>query len=274
MSVNTPNSIPAFTALTFNLNGAVCDPARKLKWIFNEFVKPGAAHKADILLFQELHFVSITDVRKAFWPYRGELKGLSLNPLGKTRGVIAWVPADSALAGLVETVSTDTVEGRWALMKINSKAESLHILNMYAPSKSVAARESFFESLGDRFSNYSNLIVAGDWNFRNSDSVEMEPESRYVGPVEMEPESRYVDSVEMEPESRYVGSVEMEPESRYVDSVEMEPESRYVDSVKMEPESRNSGRASPSAPASPSPAEDTPVTVSKAIGRRRKGKEQ
>ena len=39
------------------------------------------------------------------------------------------------------------------------------LLNLYAPSKSVAARENFFESLKDRFTVYSNLIADGDWNF-------------------------------------------------------------------------------------------------------------
>ena len=162
MSVNIPNKIPAFTVFSFNLNGALSNPARKLKWVYENFVRNG---KADLLLFQEPHFGSLTDVRKAFWPYRGELKGLSMNPQGNSRGVIAWVPSDSVLAGLVSTVTTDTEQGRWALMKISAKSEFIHILNIYAPSKSVAARESFFDSLKDRFTVYSNLIAAGDWNF-------------------------------------------------------------------------------------------------------------
>jgi len=162
MSVTIPDNIPAFTAMSFNLNGAVTDPARKLNWVFNEYVRNG---KADIIFFQEAHFGSITDVRKAFWPYRGELKGLSMNPNGKTRGVIAWVPADSVLAGLVETVTTDIHEGRWALIKIKAKTEAIHILNIYAPSKSIADRETFFHSLKFKFDNYANLMCAGDWNY-------------------------------------------------------------------------------------------------------------
>ena len=111
MSVNIPDNIPAFTALTFNLNGAVTDPARKLKHIFNEHVREGCkGAKADILLFQETRFGDITDLRKAFWPYRGELRGLSLNSGIKTRGVVAWIPGDSVLAGLVECIETDTVK--------------------------------------------------------------------------------------------------------------------------------------------------------------------
>ena len=127
MSVNIPDYIPAFTAMTFNLNGAVTDPAKKLRWIYDNFVKPG---KVDIIMFQELHFGSLTHLRKAFWPYRGELKGLSMNPNANTRGVVAWVPGDSSLTGLVETVITDREEGRWALMKINSKNEHFHLLNL------------------------------------------------------------------------------------------------------------------------------------------------
>ena len=162
MSVNIPDYIPAFTAMTFNLNGAVTDPARKLRWVHDTFVRTG---KADIILFQELHFGSLTHLRKAFWPYRGELKGLSMNPNANTRGVVAWIPGDSSLTGLVETVTTDTVEGRWALMRINSKNEHIHLLNIYAPSKSVAHRELFYGDMKVRFNDYSNLIIAGDFNF-------------------------------------------------------------------------------------------------------------
>ena len=68
MAVNTPTDIPAFTALSFNLNGAVSDPNRKLKWIYNNFVKN---KKVDIILFQEVRFSNMADVRRAFWPYTG-----------------------------------------------------------------------------------------------------------------------------------------------------------------------------------------------------------
>ena len=74
-TVNTPTNIPAFTALSFNLNGAVSDPNRKLKWIYNNFVRN---KKVDILLFQEIRFNNMTDVRRAFWPYTGVLRGLSI----------------------------------------------------------------------------------------------------------------------------------------------------------------------------------------------------
>ena len=77
MAVNIPTDIPAFTALSFNLNGAVSDPDRKLKWIFNNFVKN---KKVDIILFQEVRFSNLADVRRAFWKYRGVLRGLSMNP--------------------------------------------------------------------------------------------------------------------------------------------------------------------------------------------------
>ena len=57
MTVNIPDNIPAFTVMTFNLNGDVTDPARKLKWVYQNFVRNG---KADIILFQELHFGDLT----------------------------------------------------------------------------------------------------------------------------------------------------------------------------------------------------------------------
>ena len=79
MAVNIPTNIPAFTALSVNLNGAVSDPDRKLKWIFNNFVKN---KKVDIILFQEVRFSNLADVRRAFWQYRGVLRGLSMNPDG------------------------------------------------------------------------------------------------------------------------------------------------------------------------------------------------
>ena len=161
MAVNTPTDIPAFTALSFNLNGAVSDPNRKLKWIYNNFVKN---KKVDIILFQEVRFSNMADVRRAFWPYTGVLRGLSMNPNGKSRGVVAWIPGDSSLKGLVSDVAVDT-DGRWGLMKITAQTESVHILNIYAPSKDVASRELFFNNLGDRFDECDNLIAAGDWNF-------------------------------------------------------------------------------------------------------------
>ena len=162
MAVNIiPTDIPAFTALSFNLNGAVSDPGRKLKWVYNNFVKN---KKVDIILFQEVRFNNLEDVRRAFWQYRGVLRGLSMNPEGRSRGVVAWIPADSSLAGLVSDIELDS-EGRWAVMKVTAESESIHILNMYAPSKSVASRESFFEDLDNRFTHYDNLIAAGDWNF-------------------------------------------------------------------------------------------------------------
>jgi exonuclease III len=86
MAVNIPDLIPAYSVLTFNLNGAVTDPGKKLKWIFNTFVKTGLA---DMILLQELHWKDMTHVRAAFWPYRGVLKGLSMNPGSTTRGVVA-----------------------------------------------------------------------------------------------------------------------------------------------------------------------------------------
>ncbi len=75
MAVNIPNTLPAFTVMSFNLNGALADPLRKLKWINNTFVKPG---KADVILLQELHWKSMADLRKSFWAFRGQLIGLML----------------------------------------------------------------------------------------------------------------------------------------------------------------------------------------------------
>ena len=87
-----------------------------------------------------------------------------MNPNGKSRGVVTWIPADSSLAGVVSDVELDT-EGRWAVMKVTAESESIHILNIYAPSKGVASRELFFDNLDNRFNHYDNLIAAGDWNF-------------------------------------------------------------------------------------------------------------
>ena len=44
---------------------------------------------ADIVLFQELRWKDVADMRKAFWPYMGVLRGLSMNPGSATRGVVA-----------------------------------------------------------------------------------------------------------------------------------------------------------------------------------------
>jgi exonuclease III len=165
MAVNLPLNIPAYNVMSFNLNGAISDIGRKLKWVYNTFVKTGLA---DIVLFQELHWKDVADMRKAFWPYRGVLRGLSMNPGSATRGVVAWIPGDSTLKGLVHDVCTDSV-GRWSLIKIAAQSESQHILNVYAPSTSVAARETFFEDLEGTFDDYSGLLAGGDWNFVSRD---------------------------------------------------------------------------------------------------------
>ena len=91
-----------------------------------------------------------------------------MNPGGTSRGVIAWIPGDSRLKGLVDDVASDP-EGRWSLIRISAGPEIIHLLNIYAPAKDTTTRESFFMDLGDKFTGYQNLIVAGDWNFVSRD---------------------------------------------------------------------------------------------------------
>ena len=118
---------------------------------------------ADIILIQETHFKTPKDMKEAFFPYGGQLRGYSPSA-SRSKGVVAYIPPDSVLYNMVHNVEND-LEGRWALMEIRAGEEMQQLLNVYAPSSSTQARETFFAGLQGKFDECPNLIVAGDWNY-------------------------------------------------------------------------------------------------------------
>ena len=132
----------------------------KLAWMVRVLARKVGA---DIVLIQETHFKTPKDMKEALFPYGGQLRGYS--PIGtRLKGVVAYTPPDSALYGMVHNVETD-LEGRWALMEIRAQEESQRLLNVYAPSSSVQAREVFFTGREGKFDGCPNLIAVGDWNY-------------------------------------------------------------------------------------------------------------
>ena len=160
--VELPDSIPPYRAYTINLNGMIVNKSMraKLAWIVRVLVRRLGA---DIILIQETHFKSTKDMKEAFFPYGGQLRGYSPSA-SRSKGVVAYIPPDSVLYNMVHNVEND-LDGRWALMEIRAKEEMQQMLNVYAPSSSTQARETFFAGLQGKFDECPNLIVAGDWNY-------------------------------------------------------------------------------------------------------------
>ena len=95
--------------------------------------------------FQETHFKTLKAVKTAFRRLGGKILGFA--PSGAYRkGVLTWVPASSPIYDIITSYSVG-MDARWVLLKICTE-QSLHVLNVYAPSDSKAAREAFFEKLG------------------------------------------------------------------------------------------------------------------------------
>ena len=123
-------------------------------------------YKPDIIYIQEHHFRTNKDIVTAFRALKGKLLGVSLAPVGDIfAGVATFVPESSILYNLVEDHSISR-DGRWAAITIKTDSDILHVINVYAPASSKAARESFFELLTpEKCMTEPNLIMVGDWNF-------------------------------------------------------------------------------------------------------------
>ena len=145
--VEIPDHIPPYRAYTINLNGMIVKKSMraKLAWIIRVLVRKVGA---DIVLIQETHFKTPKNMKEAFFPYSGQPRGYSPSRT-RSKGVVAYITPDSALYGMVHNVEND-LEGRWALMEIRAQEESQRLLNVYAPSSSVQAREVFFHRAGGK----------------------------------------------------------------------------------------------------------------------------
>ena len=95
--VEKPELIPSYRAYTINLNGLIVKKSMraKLAWIMRVLV---GKLKADIIFIQETHFTTAVEMKTAFLPYNGQLRGFS--PSGsRSKGVVSYIPPDSVLYG-------------------------------------------------------------------------------------------------------------------------------------------------------------------------------
>jgi len=158
--------IPPFVVLSLNIKGLLTQKTCENKMIWlkqtcNKIKNLGIVH------LQETNFNNITDARRALMRLGGRILGLSTASTS-SKGVVSWVPKCSPIYNLISDVKR-SMRGRWALMKIEAPHQIIHLLNIYAPSDCKRSREEFFSIFQEKFEDYSNLIVSGDWNFVESD---------------------------------------------------------------------------------------------------------
>ena len=157
-------AIPPYTQFSLNIRGLVDNKSRepKLRWI-KWLIQ---TYKPDMIHFQESHFYNISALMSAMRRFGGKVVGITLAPCkGSYCGVFTLIPPESVLLNLVEEHSVSK-DGRYAMIKIKSDHQVLHILNIYAPASSKQAREVFFGDLNQSpIMQESSIIAVGDWNF-------------------------------------------------------------------------------------------------------------
>ena len=113
---------------------------------------------------QETKFNTPKEARDVFIGLGGKIIGILNVSDGRKHGVVTWIPEHSPIYNLVEQIQIDTIDGRWAILRIAAKQELLHVINVYAPSEGKSERETFFDGVKDTF-DLPNLMMVGDWNF-------------------------------------------------------------------------------------------------------------
>ena len=187
--------IPPYTQFSLNIRGLVDNKSRepKLRWI-KWLIQ---TYKPDMIHFQESHFYNISALMSAMRRFGGKVVGISLAPCkGSYCGVFTLIPPESVLLNLVEEHSVSK-DGRYAMIKIKTDHQVLHILNIYAPASGKQAREVFFGALNQSpIMQESSIIAVGDWNF-TTDRLDRINNHGYVDP-EPHPISRgFLDSFEL-----------------------------------------------------------------------------
>ena len=163
-SVQLPNIIPHFKQYSLNICGLISSKVEKRDWIKQKFKNK----KVGVIHFQETHFNTRDEALAFFMGLGGYTLGFSAAD-NRSAGVITWIPQDSPIYGIIKEQDKD-LEGRWAVLKVQSQQETLYLANVYAPSDSVASREEFYSELEPKI-KYPNLILGGDHNFV-SDSID------------------------------------------------------------------------------------------------------
>ena len=115
---------------------------------------------------QETRFQDVVDLKDAFFPYKGELRGFCPSPT-RSKGTVVYIPPKSSLYGLVDDVEVSS-DDRWCVVSITAREEVQRVLNVYAPSKGKRGREEYYESLIGHFIHLPKLMAVGDWNYAPS----------------------------------------------------------------------------------------------------------
>ena len=188
-------AIPPYTQFSLNIRGLVDNKSRepKLRWI-KWLIQ---TYKPDMVHFQESHFYNMSALMSAMRRFGGKVVGVSLAPCkGSYCGVFTLIPPESVLLNLVEEHSVSK-DGRYAMIKIKSDHQVLHILNIYAPASGKQAREVFFGDLNQSpIMQESSIIAVGDWNF-TTDRLDRINNHGYVDPEPHPIASGFLDSFEL-----------------------------------------------------------------------------
>ena len=157
--------IPHFVQYSLNIKGLSSKKSRqnKMAWV-NAHIR--SIKNLGIIHFQETKFKNLQEAKRCFRGMKGKVIGASFHPDRRKNGVVSWVPKCSPKHDMIEEVEV-AGDGRWAVMRISSNLESLHIANGYLPSSSELARKIFMQSIKPNI-DLSDLIIVGDWNFCSS----------------------------------------------------------------------------------------------------------
>ena len=116
-------------------------------------------HKLDVLFFQETHFLTDDEGRRAF--SSRNLSGLCSHGGSHSRGV--GILFNKRLDLKINFTKIDS-DGRLVVVDTNISGTRLRFVNIYAPNGGVE-RRSFLTSVGAYLQGNVNLVVGGDFNF-------------------------------------------------------------------------------------------------------------
>ena len=137
---------------------------KKTKWLktlINQY-------KPDMIHIQETKCASDQYTWSSFRSL-GTLLGISTSG-SASAGLVTILPKGSVLTDIATNVVVDS-SGRFAIMKLETTLEIIHVANIYMPADSKAARENFSRTLDNKYnlSQIQPLMVVGDWNFVEED---------------------------------------------------------------------------------------------------------
>ena len=151
-------TIPPFLQLSINIQGMSTPSSikRKTKWLktlINQY-------KPDMIHIQETKCASDHYTWSSFRSL-GTLLGISTSG-SASAGLVTILPKGSVLTDIATNVVVDS-SGRFAIMKLETALEIIHVANIYMPADSKAARETFYRTLDNKYnlSQIQPLMVVG-----------------------------------------------------------------------------------------------------------------